>query len=187
MTQIQMDSPQAMRRIEKAAIESGYSTTGKWITTEAGHSLALTNMPDCRLILWQDKGEWAGMLAVAVGEEGEFPLTGARLTVTEEEGLLWRPKPFHLLRDRIDEVREQVRRWDREWAAPMADKAMMRLALDFLRGGKPRKAGSVLLGALRGEVSMATVSESLSIVQLRWARSREEMLRSALIWSTVFK
>lgn len=188
MTEIQMNPPQAQRRIEKAAIESGYATTGKWIERDDQFSIALTNMPDCRLVLWNEKDKsWFGMLAVSVGEDGEFPLTGAKLQFSEEEGLLWRPQPYSLLRERLNEVREQVRRWDRELAKSLSDKAMMRLALDFLRAGKARKAGSVLLGALRGEISTATISESLSIVQMRWARSREERLRSALIWSTVFK
>ena len=187
----QMETPQAQRRLEKAAIEAGYTTTGKWIERDDQFSIALTNMPDCRLVLWKEtkrsNTSWFGMLAVAVGEDGEFPLTGAELVFTEEEGLLWKPKPYALLRERIEEIRKLVRRWDKEWAAPLSDKAMMRLALDFLRAGKVKRGISVLLGALRGEIAVATISESLSIVQMRWARSREERLRSALIWSTVFR
>lgn len=187
MTLIQMDPPEAKRRMEKAAIEAGYATTGRWVDRDDQFYVSLTNMPDCRIILWNEKDYWFGSLALNVGEDGEFPLTGAKLLVSEEEGLLWKPQPHSLLRNRIEEIREQVRRWDRELAKERSDKAMMRLALNYLRAGKARKAGSVLLGALRGEISMATISESLSIVQMRWARSREERLRSALIWSAVFK
>jgi hypothetical protein len=64
---------------------------------------------------------------------------------------------------------------------------MMRLAVRYIREEKPRKAVNILLAAIRGEISSASVSESLSIVQMSWAKSREERLRSALIWSNIFR
>lgn len=185
-----MELSEARRRFEKLLVLSGYSMTGLWAEKPYEEekiyvsSMALTNMPDTRGVLWFENGDWQGMIAVAVGENGEFPLTGDRIRRASPSSVFI---PQKLLSKRIDEIRDQVRRWDKEWAAPLADKAMMKLALNYLRDNKPRKAARVLLMALRGDISVATISESLSIVQMTLARSREERLRSALIWGQVFK
>lgn len=189
-TMTQMLAPEAQRRFEKALIDAGYSTSGKWALKrdiEAGiATLTITGMPDVRGVLWIERGEWHGMIAIAVGTDGEFPLTGAKL-IKDEWGLNWSPEPYHLLKDRLQSIRDQVRRWNFQPADQGGDKAMMSLALSYIKSGNVRKAASILLGALRGEISEATVSESLSIVQMKWAKSRSEMLRSALIWSRVFR
>jgi len=187
-----MDPSEARRRFEKMLVDSGYSMTGKW--TDKYHeqtekenvfSMAIKQFSDVRAVLWIEKGDWQGMISVAVGESGEFPLTGGRLIRRETQ--LWSLQPYHLLASRIEEVLQQVFRWHSEKSGRGGDQAMMRLTLDYIRGGKPKKAISVLLGALRGEISEATIAESLSIIQTRWSKSREERLRSALIWSQTFK
>lgn len=187
-----MELTEARRRFEKLLVLAGYSMTGKW--TEKYHlaesgvsSMALTNIPEVRGVLWFEDGHWQAMLAIRVGEDGEFPLTGGRILRRENQFWQLTLKSMPLMTKRIVDVLAQIRRWDTSPTESLGDKAMIRLALSYLRNGKPKKAGSILLGALRGEISSATVSESLSIVQMRWAKSREERFRSALIWSSTFK
>lgn len=189
-----MELPEARRRFEKMLVEADYTwAPGPWM--KKGHkeidfitSKSLQDMPDTRAILWYESGDWQGMISVKVGEDGEFPLTGGRIIRDLNiKKIWWEPKSFPLLRERIDEVRVQVRRWDSTPTGSLGYVAMIRLALSYLTEKKINKAKRILLGAIRGEISSATVSESLSIVQQQWARSREERLRSALIWASVFK
>jgi hypothetical protein len=198
MTQL-MDHQEARRRFEKKLVLRGYSMTGMWTKKyhdqdeqESVYSMALKGMPDTRAVLWPlKKGsteaeEWIAMISVAVGEDGEFPLTGD--IITRHNSNSWQLATFKSMTKRIEEVRSRIRRWDTEdFMTYGGARAMVSLSLDYLRQNRITKAKGVLLGTLRGELSAATVSESLSIVQTRWSRSREERLRSAQIWSSVFK
>lgn len=198
MTSSLMDHLEARRRFEKKLVLRGYSMSGAWTKkyhdqdkNENVYSMALNGTSNTRAVLWpMGKGsteaeEWIAMISIAVGEEGEFPITGGIITRWNSDD--WQLGTFKSLASRIDEVRSQVRRWDLSPSGSLGDKAMMRLALNYIREGKPKKAISILLGALRGEISTATISEALSIIQVRWAKSREERLRSALIFSQIFK
>lgn len=187
----QMDPLEARRRFEKKLVLRGYSMSGHWVVrliehkNWETHSMALRGMPDCRAVMWlEGKERWVAMIAVAVGENGEFPITGG--VITRWNMNEWQLGSFKSLSKRIEEVREQVRRWDFDFPRERANVAMIRLALDFLREGKSKKAISILLMALRGEISQATISESLSIVQMKVARSREDRLKSSLVWSHIF-
>jgi len=171
---------------------AGYRMTGMW--TEKYHeqtdqesvsSMALRDLPNVRAVLWTEKGEWQGMISIAVGEDGEFPLTGGRILRREKQ--IWTLQSFSLLLPRLESLIPQIKQWYSDRAGRKGDHAMMRLALSYIREGKPKKAISVLLATLRGEISEATVAESLSIAQVKWAKSREEKLRVALMWGGVFK
>jgi len=190
-----MDHQEARRRFEKKLVLRGYSMTGQWTKkyhdqddNENVYSMALNGMNNVRAVLWplnRKSEEWMAMISIAVGEDGEFPITGGVITRWNTEE--WSLGTFKSLSKKIDDIRSQVRRWDTTPSYPMGDKAMIKLALSYLREDKIKKGISLLLGALRGEICVATISESLSIVQVRWARSREERLRSALVWSQIFK
>jgi hypothetical protein len=187
-----MDLLEARRRFEKLLVEHRYSMSGVW--TDKYHeeeskykvsSMALKDMSNTRAVLWYEAGNWQGMISIAVGEDGEFPIVGGRIIRAEDQP--WKLLHFNFLSKKIEGIRYLVRKWDFGFPGELGDKAMMKLALSYLREHKIKKGISILLGALRGEISMATISESLSIVQTRWCRSREERLRSALIWSNTFK
>jgi hypothetical protein len=190
-----MDHLEARRRFEKKLVLRGYSMSGAWTKkyhdqadNENVYSMALNGMSNTRAVLWplnRKSEEWIAMISIAVGEDGEFPITGG--VITRWNSNEWSLGTFKSLSKKIEETRYLVRKWDFGFPGELGDKAMMKLALSYLRESKVKKAVSVLLGALRGEISMATISESLSIVQIRWCKSREERLRSALIWSQIFK
>jgi hypothetical protein len=190
-----MDYIESRRRFQKKLVLKGYSMTGLWTKkyhdqddNENVYSMSLNYLPDTRAVLWplnKKKDRWGAMISIAVGEDGEFPITGGTITRWNEEE--WTLGSFKSMSKRIDEVRAQVRRWDESRGIALKDKAMIQLALSYFREGKSKKYVSVLLGAVRGEIEEATVSEALSIVQTRWAKSREERLRSALIWSQIFR
>lgn len=192
MTNSPMDLTEAKRRFEKKLVLRGYSMSGNWWTRVneskkwETHWMSLRDLPDTRAVMWAEgKDKWIAMISVTVGQEGEFPITGG--TITRFNSDSWQLGSFKSLVKRIDEVRTQVRRWDYSAINDLGNVAMMQLALDYLRGGKPKKCISSLLLAIRGEISQATISEALSIVQSRVAKSREDRLHSALVWSQVFK
>lgn len=194
-----MDQVEARRRFEKKLVLRGYSMTGIWTKKyhdqeerENIYSMALNGMDNVRAVLWPmgksstEAGEWIAMISIAVGEDGEFPLTGD--IITRHNSNVWQLATFKSMVKRIDYVRTQVRRWDtEEFLSLQGMNAMMRLSLDYIRQNRITKAKGILLGTLRGELHSATISEALSITQLRWATSREERLISAKIWSKIFK
>ena len=184
-----MKLDEAKRRLESAAIACGYQTTGRWTEKmhedepQDIHSMALTNMPQTRLVVWQSKGEWWGMISVQVGGWGEFPITGSTFT-SEIKPVLSRHK---FMWPRIEQVQLQVARWKHELAYPFSDKAMMKLAIHHLKQMHIKKALSILYAAVRGELEAASVSEALSIVQWKFYKTKEEMMLSARIWGEVFR
>jgi hypothetical protein len=190
-----MDYIEARRRFEKKLVLRGYSMTGMWTKryhdqdkNEDVYSMGLNGMSNVRAVLWplgKKSEEWMAIISIAVGEDGEFPITGGAITRWNSNE--WPLGTFKSVSKRIDDIRSKVRRWDSSPTSSLGDKAMISLSLSYLREGKIKKGISILLGCLRGEISKATISESLSIVQIKWSRSREERLRSALIWSNIFK
>lgn len=184
-----MELTEAKRRLESTSIARGYQTTGRWVEKmhddEATgiYSMALTNMPQTRLVLWRNKGQWWGMIAVQIGEDGEYPITGSEFD--RDNSCHMSVYPFML--PRIIQIQYQVARWKYERADPWADKAMMKLAIWYLKQANIKKAVSVLMTAIRGELDEATAAEALSIVQWKYCKTKEEMMISARIWGEVFR
>lgn len=193
----EMDLDEAKRRFEKILILSGYSfSLGPWKESHDGkikiYSKYIEDLYGARAVIWQEKDGWAAVISFQVGEWGEFPILGNRLTRWNEDK--WKPTPMNAIQDKLWNIATQIRRWDQSPSNSLGYLAMIRLALSYFNLGisnlswsKVKKGKSILMGAVRGEISRATISESLSIVQMKWCRSREERLRSALIWSNVFK
>lgn len=194
----EMDLDEAKRRFEKALVLSGYAfPSGPWMDSAFDgktqiHSRYLEGLYGARAVLWKEKDGWAVVISFQVGEWGEFPLLGSRLTRWNEDK--WKPLPPAFIEDNLQRLAEQIRRWDQSPSNSLGYVAMIKLALSYFKLGTSnlnwlqiKKGQRILMGAIRGEIAKATISEALSIVQMKWCRSREERLRSALIWSGVFK
>lgn len=184
-----MPLSEAKRRLESTAVSRGYQTTGRWAEKmhkgEAieTYSMALTNLPQTRLVLWKQDKQWWGMIAVQVGEDGEYPITGGSFTPDSSCHM----STYSFMLPRIEQVMEAVVRWTGEMYSLWGDKAVMRLAIYCIKHGKIKRALSLLFAAVRGEFEACTVSEALSLVQWRWFKTKDEMLISCRIWSEVFR
>lgn len=185
----EMRTAEAQRRAESSLISRGYQTTGRWAekmhddVPQEIYSMALTNMPQTRLVVWKSGSEWWGMLSVKVGSWGEFPLAGSQFT---REVKLAIPRRSFLM-PRIETAMAQASRWQYDMAAPMVDKAMIKLALYFKRYGLHSKATTILNTALRGELDAATIAEALSILQWKHFKTKEDLMVSGKIWGEIFR
>src|SRR5215510_3876044 len=103
-----MDLLEARRRFEKLLVLAGYSHTGNWAEKiykpeKNVSSMVLNGMPDTRAVLWFEKGEWEGMISIAVGENGEFPMIGGKIQRVEKQS--WKPLHFNYIVKYIDDHR----------------------------------------------------------------------------------
>lgn len=183
-----MTKEEAFRRAESCIVGRGYQTTGRWAEKmhegegQDIYSMALTNMPQTRLVVWKSGSEWWAMISTEVGTWGEYPVTGSSFTAEVKPSISRRS----FMLPRIEQIQAQVRQWDYEIASHWVDKAMMKLAIHHLKTFHVHKALSILYTAVRGELDAATVAEALSIVQWKHYKTKEEMMISARIWGEVF-
>lgn len=191
MPGIKIDLDEAIRRTEGMLVRQGYRAYGKWTDKfyddgekEPLWSTALVGVEDSRLLLWPEKDHWRAVISVMVGKKGHFPVC---------EGLILRDNkdkfipPFQKMDDKIRLTREMVGRWNFEGASKYSHIALARLTKWFLQNGMPRKAKATNEAIITGELNAATVSEALSIVQSKYASTRERRLESAVIWREVYR
>lgn len=188
---IKIDLNEAIRRTEGMLVRQGYKAYGKWTDKfyddgekEPIWSTALTGVDNTRVLLWPEKDHWRAVVSVMVGMKGHFPVC---------EGLILRDNkdkfipPLEKMALKIIEVQTIVGRWGFEGASKYSHIALARLTKWFLQNGMPRKAKATNEAIITGELNAATVSEALSIVQSKYASTRERRLESAVIWREVYR
>lgn len=184
-----MRTAEALRRAESSIISRGYQTTGRWAEKmhddepQEIYSMALTNLPRTRLVVWKSGSEWWAMISVQVGSWGEVPLCGSQFTREVKAAISRRS----FLMPRLEEVRIQSGRWHHDPASPLVDKAMIKLALHYNRRDLTSRAISIQNTALRGELDSATIAEALSIVQWKHCKTKEDLMISGRIWGEIFR
>lgn len=179
-------------------VRQGYSVSDRW--TDKYYevegkaplwSVALTGLPNTRVLLWEARQCWRAVICVAVGRDGEFPIAEAIIIRGEKiPGTNIRAKPFPLftkVSKEIEETRERVAVWNWRAAAPYAHIALAKLSNWYIDHGPVGKATMINNAIIKGEILAATVSEALSIIQSQYARTREERLASAMIWGEVYR
>lgn len=185
-----MDHEEAQRRFERLLLLSEYQTysseyTGRWDKDREVFSLDIVGVQGLKGTLYKELNEWIAEITFDVGESGRFPLAGGK--IIRAPGQMWKLPKYSTLYQRILQIKSQVSRWDREgfnqFSGPIA---ILHLVLFYIRRDQPKKAKSIILGTIRGELWAGTISEALSIVQSKWCKSREERLQSALIWASNF-
>jgi len=190
-----MPLSEAKRRFEKVLAVRGYSTKQSWGWRPRGGktpgtqyymlTLAAT-VEGLRALLWADEDDkWYGSLSLKVGDEGEMLITGGRITRTLSQS--WAPHPFKKFLPTIEQHRTLLLKWDLTPIGERGTEVLVYLAYWFSENEQPSKANAILRGLERGEISEATISEALSIVQYRWARSRTDRMRTSLIWREFFE
>ena len=191
MPSIKIDLNEAIRRADGFLVRQGYRTTGRWTDSvyedkdkDPIQSMALVGFEGVRVLLWPERDHWRLVVSVAVGKAGEYPAC---------EGLIMRDNkdkyvpPFDKMESRIRLIRETVARWNFEPANRYSHLALAKLTKWFLQNGMPRKAKATNEALITGEINAATVSEALSMVQSKYASTRERRLVSALIWWEVYR
>lgn len=191
---IAIDLGEAKRRFEKTLALRGYSTKGGYGWRPYGgkvqdtlyYMLPIPSVKGLRGLLWPDDDEqWFGAISLKVGDDGEMMIAGGPIKRAIRQ--LWAPPPFKKFLPTIEDERTRILRWDlTPITEPLAALAIDRLSDYYKRNEQPRKASAATNLFLRGEISEATVSEALSIVQYRLAKTRTERLQSALIWRRIF-
>lgn len=153
-------------------------------------SLALVGLSDTRVLLWKGKTHWRAVICVKVGKDGEFPIAEGVIVRERKVGrklIALQFPTFDNVSKGIDEVREQVIQWNWRAAAPYAHIALAKLSNWMAIHGKGRKAIIINEVIIKGEILAATVSEALSMIQEKYAKTREERLAAALIWGEVYR
>jgi hypothetical protein len=188
---------EAMRRASGMLVRRGYQATDKWTNKYYEDkekmplwSMALVGLPNTRVLLWQGKDYWRAVICVRVGKDGEFPLAEAIITRNGMTNRFIKAKTFPTfdnIAKGIQETVDQVARWNWSSASPYAHIALARLSNYFIEQGVNRKAMAVNNAIIRGEILGATISEALSMIQEKYAKSREDRLASALIWGEVYR
>lgn len=190
MEKIKIELEEAMRRADGMLVRQGYQVTSKWTNKyfDDGEkaplwSMALVGLENTRVLLWEERDHWRATICVAVGKDGEFPICEGFIKRSQDKFMF----PFDKMAKKIEETRNQVFRWNWSSASPYAHLALAKLALHFSKDGKHRKARAVIQAIINGELTAATVSEALSMVQSRYAKTRAERLESAMIWGEVYR
>ena len=184
-----IDLPEAQRRAEGMLVRQGYVAMGRWVETlyadskEPIYSMKLVGLDDTRILLWKEPHFWRCTIAIAVGRTGDFPIAGGRIERSKTRFI----PPFEKLKDKIEESRKTVGRWNYQPANTYSAQALARLTEYFLRKKHYRKARMALSLLMDGTINAATVSEALSMVQTLVAKHREDRIESALIWAEVYK
>lgn len=188
MLEIELD--EAKRRTEGMLVRQGYRTCGRWTDAvyakEEGEpivSMALIGLENTRVLLYPERDHWRSVISVKVGRGGEFPVCSGFIERTRSKYM----PPFTKMEKKIVDTRDQVRRWGFQSANVYSAQALARLAEVYIKKKHYRKARIALSAIIFGTINAATVSEALSMVQTMVARSREDRLDSALIWSEVYK
>lgn len=188
---VEMDFNEASRRFEAILVQSNYSMSGIWTSklhldeSQEVFSMSISNIPNLRAVMWkQGVDYWEGMISFPVGEEGEFPLGGIvikrgnhKLTIPDSSKVS--KKTSYLI--------ELFKLWNS--TSPASDElyiTLINLALSFIRKNDITKARSILVASLRGDLTAATIAESLSIAQHLWCKTMDEKVRSSLVWKKIF-
>lgn len=172
-------------------VRQGYTVSSLW--TEKYYdvpdngplwSMALLKLHNTRVLLWPEKDHWRAVICVAVGKNGEFPIAQGRIERGNKDKF---PPPFAKMEQKIMAACNQVNRWGFQPANTYSAQALARLAEYYMSKKHYRKARIAQAGIINGVLNAATVSEALSIVQTMVARTREDRIESAMIWSEVYR
>lgn len=187
----EIDLSEAIRRAEGMLVRQGYLTMGRWSdqyywddSKEPLYSTKVVGFDDTRILLWKDSHMWRCVISIIVGSRGDFPIAGGRIERGNKTKFL---PPLPKLRDKIQETREMIRRWNFQPANTYSAQALARMTEYYIRKKHYRKARITLSYLMNGTINAATVSEALSMVQTLVAKSREDRLESALIWAEVYR
>lgn len=187
---LSIDLEEAKRRVEGMLVRQGYRAADYWTTKyyDDGEknplwSMALIKHENARVLLWQERDHWRATISVQVGKFGVFPVC---------EGIIERKRdkfmpPAAKMEQKLAEIQNQVYSWGFSPANTYSAQAIARITDWYLKEGMPRKARAVNNAIITGELNASTVAEALSIVQNRYANTRERRMISALIWSEVYR
>lgn len=171
-------------------VRQGYRQSGMWTDRFHGKSeegplwsMALKELPNTRVLLFQERDQWKAVVSVAVGNNGEFPLCAGTIERKKDKFM----PPASKMTQKIEEARQRILAWDFRSANPYAAQALARLTEYYMKKKHYRKARITNAAIISGLINAATVSEALSIVQTVVARTREDRLESALIWGEVYR
>lgn len=181
---------EAKRRVDGMLVRQGYKATDYWTTRfyDDGEkrplwSRAITRFENTRVLLWKERDRWVATVSVHVGKFGVFPVCDGIIERKRDKFIL----PAIKLEEKLGAIQAQIYQWGFSPANTYSAQAIARMTDWYLNNKLNTKARLINRAIITGEINAATVAEALSMIQSRYANTREQRMVSARIWSEVYR